>query len=377
MTDGPGVGIIRRQVVLLATPLPEIPGRGADQEVSVLRTRRIAGALPVRLAAFFIIASLLTLSLSDVVQATPAIDKAKAEAQSLMKLIDQLDEELSAAAEDYDYAAQVLKDTKAKVKKTQSNIAKAEKDLNTAQDLLNQRLVNIYKAGNLNMLNVLLGSSSFSDMISRADQWLRLGEQDSELIDHVKVYRQDVSDQKVQLEAQLKQQEEEAAVAEDAKAKVLAQLKKQEEALKGKEKQIAQLKKEEAARQAKLAAEARARQKFLASRPGIVINTAMKYLGVPYVWGASSPKGFDCSGLVKYCFAKVGISLPHSSRMQYNYGTHVSRSQLKPGDLVFFYNPIHHVGIYIGNGKMINATGTHVQIGTVWKSSYHGATRLL
>jgi len=323
------------------------------------------------------IASLLTLSLSGAVQATPAIDKAKAEAQALMKLIDQLDEELSAAAEDYDYAAQVLKNTKAEVKETQANIAKAEKDLNTSQDLLNQRLVNIYKAGNLNMLNVLLGSSSFSDMISRADQWLRLGEQDSELIDHVKVYRQDVSDQKVQLEAQLKQQEEEAAVAEEAKAKVLAQLKKQEEALKGKEKQIAQLKKEEAARQAKLAAQAKARQKFLASRPGIVINTAMKYLGVPYVWGASSPKGFDCSGLVKYCFAKVGISLPHSSRMQYNYGTHISRSQLRPGDLVFFYNPIHHVGIYIGNGNMINATGTHVQIGTVWKSSYYGATRLL
>ena len=73
----------------------------------------------------------------------------------------------------------------------------------------------------------------------------------------------------------------------------------------------------------------------------------------------------------------MGIRLPHSSRMQYNYGTHVSRSQLKPGDLVFFYNPIHHVGIYIGNGNMINATGNHVQIGTVWKSSYHGATRLL
>jgi cell wall-associated NlpC family hydrolase len=62
--------------------------------------------------------------------------------------------------------------------------------------------------------------------------------------------------------------------------------------------------------------------------------------------------------------------------MQYSYGTHVSRSQLKPGDLVFFYSPIHHVGIYIGNGRMINATGNQVQISAVWKSSYYGATRL-
>ena len=343
----------------------------------MLRTRRIVDALPARLVAFFIIASLLTLSLSGVAQATPAIDKAKSQAQALLDLIDSLDQELSAAAEDYDFAAQALEDTQAKVNKSQTNITKAETDLKTAQNQLNQRLVNIYKAGGLNLLNVILGSSSFSEMITRADQWQRLGRQDSQLVNNVQQYRQDVSDRKIQLESELKEQQADADKAETAKARVLTQLKKQEKALKGKETQIAQLKKAEAARQAKLAAQAKARQKFLKSRPGIVINTAMKYLGVPYIWGASSPRGFDCSGLVKYCYDKVGISLPHSSAMQYNYGTHVSRSQLQPGDLVFFYSPIHHVGIYIGNGNMINATGTHVQIGTVWKSSYHGATRIL
>jgi cell wall-associated NlpC family hydrolase len=196
------------------------------------------------------------------------------------------------------------------------------------------------------------------------------------LVDQVEHYKQKVAERKAQLEVELKQQQEYAEMTEAARQKVLAQVEKQKKALKGKEKQIAQLKKEEAKRQARLAAQARARAKFLASRPGIVISTATKYLGVPYVWGGSSPRGFDCSGLVQYCYRKVGISLPHSSRMQYNYGTHVSRSQLKPGDLVFFYNPIHHVGIYIGNGKMINATGNHVQIGPVWKSSYFGATRV-
>ena len=94
------------------------------------------------------------------VQATPAIDKAKAQAQALLNLIEKLDEELSAATEDYDYAAQELEDTQAKVKKTTSNIAKAEKDLKTAQDQLNQRLVNIYKAGNLTMLNVMLDTTA-------------------------------------------------------------------------------------------------------------------------------------------------------------------------------------------------------------------------
>ena len=340
-------------------------------------SRRIAHVLPARLLALILVASILLLSTSSVTQATPAIDQAKAQAQALLKLVDKLDEELSAATEDYDYAAQRLEDTQAKVKKTSANITKAEQDLQTAQAQLNQRLVNIYKAGKLSMLNVILDSSSFSDLVSRVDQWQRLSKQDSSLVGQVDGYKNVVTDRKAELETQLQEQQQDITKADTAKDKVLAQVQKQEKALKGKEKQLAQLKKEEAARQAKLAAQARARQKFLASRPGIVINTAMKYLGVPYVWGASSPRGFDCSGLVLYCYAKVGISLPHSSAMQYQYGTHVSQSQLKPGDLVFFYNPIHHVGIYIGNGNMINATGTHVQIGTIYKSSYHGATRLL
>ncbi len=340
-------------------------------------TRRIAHGLPIRFAVSVIIAAILLPSLSIPALATPAIDQATAEAKALMDLIDKLDEELSAVTEEYNYATQVLEDTQAGIKKSQDYIAKAESDLQTAQDQLNVRVVSIYKARGVQMIDVLLGANSFSDLISRATQWEHLGKQDSQLVDEVKTYRQDVSERKTQLEADLILQQQEADKAEAAKQKVLAQLKKQQTALKGKEKQIAQLKKEEAARQARLRAEAEARRRFLASRPGIVINTAMKYLDVPYVWGGASPRGFDCSGLVKYCFAKVGISLPHSSAMQYNYGTHVSRSQLKPGDLVFFYNPIHHVGIYIGNGNMINATGDHVQIGTVWKSSYYGATRLL
>jgi peptidoglycan DL-endopeptidase CwlO len=109
------------------------------------------------------------------------------------------------------------------------------------------------------------------------------------------------------------------------------------------------------------------------------VEIAMQYLGVPYVWAGANPSGFDCSGLVMYVYAKLGVDLPHSSRMQYDCGTHVSRSELEPGDLVFFGSPIHHVGMYVGDGNMINApyTGVTVRIESMDRSDYVGATRVI
>jgi peptidoglycan DL-endopeptidase CwlO len=331
----------------------------------------------VRTLALITIVALLALSATDIAQAsTPAIDQATAEARELSNLLDQLNMELSAATEDYNYANQQYKDTQAAAKKTSKQLQKAEADLASVQDRLDQRLVAIYKSGNLSMLGVVLEATSFSELVTQLDQLARIGEQDSQLVDQIRSYKDQKEQRKAELETQLAQQETLKAQTEAAKQKVLAQVQKEQKALKGKEAQIAKLKKAEAARQAKLAAEERARKQFLASRPGKVISMAMQYLGVPYVWGGASPSGFDCSGLVLYVYAKVGISLPHSSRMQYDCGTHLTRSQLQPGDLVFFFTPIQHVGIYIGNGRMINATGNQVQISDVWPSSFRGGCRV-
>jgi cell wall-associated NlpC family hydrolase len=112
-----------------------------------------------------------------------------------------------------------------------------------------------------------------------------------------------------------------------------------------------------------------------------VVSIAMQYLGVPYHWGGASPQtGFDCSGLVMYVFAQVGISLPHFAAAQYHYGTAVARDQLEPGDLVFFDN-LNHVGIYIGNDQFIHAphTGDVVRITSMsgwYDSHYVGARRI-
>ena len=114
---------------------------------------------------------------------------------------------------------------------------------------------------------------------------------------------------------------------------------------------------------------------------GGVVSVALSQLGTPYVWGGAAPGGFDCSGLVAWSYAQVGVSLPHSSYALYGYGVPVSQAELAPGDLVFF-DGLGHVGIYIGGGQFIHAphTGTVVQISSLtgwYAATYDGARRII
>ncbi len=88
----------------------------------------------------------------------------------------------------------------------------------------------------------------------------------------------------------------------------------------------------------------------------VAVDTALAQVGDPYVWGAGGPDAFDCSGLTQYAYSAAGVSLPHSSKSQSQMGQPVSRGELQPGDLVFFYSPVSHVGMYIGDGKMVHAS---------------------
>jgi peptidoglycan DL-endopeptidase CwlO len=108
------------------------------------------------------------------------------------------------------------------------------------------------------------------------------------------------------------------------------------------------------------------------------LRYALSRQGDPYVWGAAGPASFDCSGLVLWSYAQLGIQLPHYTGLQWNSGVHISRSQLEPGDLVFFYSDLSHVGMYVGNGLMVDAPdfGEVVRVEPVFWSAYAGAVRI-
>jgi cell wall-associated NlpC family hydrolase len=116
----------------------------------------------------------------------------------------------------------------------------------------------------------------------------------------------------------------------------------------------------------------------VSGRAGIALHFALQQIGKPYVFGASGLRSWDCSGLTMVAFAHAGVSLPHSSQAQLNYGRRVSRDSLQPGDLVFFYRGVSHVGIYLGHGLMVDAPhpGSNVEVVAINVMPFAGAVRL-
>ncbi|MPZ63173.1 MAG: hypothetical protein GEU93_18175 [Propionibacteriales bacterium] len=116
----------------------------------------------------------------------------------------------------------------------------------------------------------------------------------------------------------------------------------------------------------------------VSGRAKVAVETALAQVGDAYIYGAEGPDSFDCSGLTSYAWSAAGVSLPRSSGDQAGVGTPVSASQLQPGDLVFYYDPISHVGMYIGNGQIVDAANPSagVRATSLYSMPYSGAVRV-
>lgn len=327
---------------------------------------------------------------------TPAQDlKAKrVTAARVQSVLDDMDAQLEGTVERYNKVQEDLDRTDREIARNQVRLDDATRRLERAQAILNTRVTEIYRSPELGMLDVIMGTNDFADFLARLEFLARIGNQDAAIkleLDKAKAQIELIRNllaakraRQVQLRGELKNQRDQIQMSIAAKERYLASLNNE----------IQRLIEEEAERQRKLAL-ARARAAWGGAKPSWypdpdtiyprekVVDIALAQLGKPYQWGATGPERFDCSGLMLYCYAHVGIYLPRVSQDQSRYGTQVARAELQPGDLVYFgYDAdpdrVHHIGMYLGSGRYIHAPKRNdvVKISLLSdRNDYAGATR--
>ncbi|HZR93479.1 MAG TPA: NlpC/P60 family protein [Gaiellaceae bacterium] len=370
-----------------------------------------------------LLATLATLVAAVPALADPRIAAKKAEAQQVMAQIQELDSRLEKAVEAYDAATVKLDRIRGQLAENRYEMRVAKQNLKSSETRLAARLRDLYVSGEGDStIAVILGAASLDDVINRLDTASRVSSEDTQVVREVKRFRSEVARRGAFLRHAHQVQKQVVAERAAAKRQVEQGLAERQRLLSSIRGEIQKLQQEEAVQQALLAARARARLIQLQreqqarlrttvvgvtaqvpasttdptsttdpasvatvappSRYGGVVGVAMAQLGKPYVWGTAGPDTFDCSGLVVYAYAAMGVSLPHSTYSLWNDGVYVPQDQLQPGDLVFF-DGLGHVGIYIGGGQFIHAphTGDVVKISSLsdswYAATYVGARRIL
>jgi len=432
------VSTLTRPAASFLTPTSDYAAGGeADSPANPLlgsalaRSRATESLMPTaaRLTTLAL-AFVATLALAGAVSADPdRIDEKRAEAEQVLAQIQELDAELELAVDEWNGANVRLKQLENDLVANQRRLDVARASLRRAQTVVEERLISLYQGGQVDVVEVVLGATSFDDLLDGLDTASRVAADDARILEDVRSSKAEVERQRQTLEGMLARQREIVAKRAARRAEIEAGLAERQALYDSVREEIAVLEAEERRRQARLAAEARRQAAALERRqaaaarraepetapvqvapppapapapapapepqpeptpappppagPGHpeVVPIALRYLGVPYRWGGASPSGFDCSGFTLFVYGKIGISLPHYVSWQYRYGRAVSRSQLAPGDLVFF-NGLGHVGIYIGGGRFVHSphTGDVVKISSIWDSWYAsrwvGARRL-
>ena len=348
---------------------------------------------------------------------TPQIKAEQEHARTVLAEVGRIGKDLQQAEDRAWNAQQKLAQVNRDLRQNADRLHVAKGNLHGAQKRIMSRIYSLYVNGAPSTVDVLAGSHSISQLIDRSESAQVLSDQDSALAQQAIRFEHAVQRRELQLKALQSKREKTLSFYNAQKQAKASELDQQKRLLASIHTTIANLQAQEAAREKRERAAAleRLREQEAAARqraaqqtastptatptsaptssptpgpPPPVTGTgaghpeaatiALGYLGVPYVYGGASPSGFDCSGLVMYVYAKLGISLPHYTVAQWNATEPISQSQMQPGDLVFF-DGLGHVGIYIGNGQFVDAphTGSVVRIDSIAGFvSFDGARRV-
>ncbi|AVQ46673.1 C40 family peptidase [Clostridium botulinum] len=347
-----------------------------------------------------VIALALSVSINAKVMAAPSNGQAHDKTLELEEKIQNMDNSIQGLMYKIEDNNKDIEKNKEDISKLGKDIEKAQKQIESREDLFNKRVRAMYISGFDSYADIILESEGLSDLITRVDTVKKVMGFDQGVIKELKTKKEEIKEKKVALDkksteiAQLKAENEKklaSVKSEKSKTELEAKnLRKQkEEAAKAAQRQAAE---RQAAQSQSSVSQSRGGSSVSVEAPsssgssssssssskpsnpappathGDVVGYAMQFQGVPYVWGGTSPSGFDCSGFVQYVYRNAaGIELPRDTYGQIGAGTRVSQDQLQPGDLVFPHTG--HVGIYIGGGQMIHAphTGDVVKISSVYK----------
>ena len=319
----------------------------------------------------------------------------RAEAARVSAQVQALNTKAEIASERYNAARARFDKLTKKVEATERKIAKLEKQQRHLQSHLNTRVSEMYRTDEFAFVTVLLSVRSFEDFDSTARVIADLNQRDADDVAKLKSTKAATEAARSTLvKAQTDARRQKVAMATNKKAvteqlearqRLLANLTAEIQTLVAR--RLASQSSAEQARTMKLLLKARSPESggiYLGKTPpdndeaAAALYYAEKEIGKPYVWAADGPDSFDCSGLMLYAYGKVGVELTHYSGEQIKEGKRVSRSDLQPGDLVFFGSPIHHVGMYVGADAFLEApyTGSEVRITRLSsRGDYAGACR--
>ena len=289
-------------------------------------------------------------ALTSQAQADPKPSKEEVKAK-----VDKLYEEAEAATEKYNGAKEKQEKLQEQVSSLQDTVARGQQELNELRDSLGALATAQYRSGGVDPSVQLFLSSDPDEYLDKASALNQLSSKQVGALKRIQEKQRVLEQQRAEARDKLQDLEETRKELAKQKEKIQGKLAKARELLNT-------LTAEERARLAEQERANRANDRIdlgndvaATQRAAAALRAAQTKLGAPYVWGATGPSSFDCSGLTSWAYGQAGVGLPRTSQEQANIGVRLSMSQLAPGDLVFFYGDLHHVGLYAGNGQILHA----------------------